>query len=73
MNCNHNNIEQDRPNRIYKCKDCGEVVGHFWTPAQITEAREEDRSYSRRLSGIVSIGNGLYAKTYAAKPWGDGN
>jgi len=48
MTCNHNNIVQDKPNRVYKCSDCGEVVGHFWTPEKIAAEREEERRWLER-------------------------
>jgi len=65
MACNHNNIVQDKPNRVYKCKDCGEVVGHFWTPERIAAEREAEQRWLGKVDGMVSIGNGLYARTRA--------
>jgi hypothetical protein len=61
--CSHNNIEQDKAARVYKCSACGEVVGHFLTVAERTERQSEIEQYAVRLRGLVSIGNGLYAKT----------
>jgi hypothetical protein len=54
MTCQHSKTEIDRPNKVYRCSDCGAVVGHF--------AVYQHEPIAMPL-GMVSIGNGLYART----------
>jgi uncharacterized Zn finger protein len=65
MECNHSNIEIDRAEKVYRCSACGTVVGHFLTVAEQQERKSEIEQYGRKLKGLVSIGNGLYARTKA--------